>query len=80
MRTTPSSIFLGDLPVIDFGLLAIFLGPPDLLPWRIVGRSVGQSVHLSTSVTPQPMLGFFSKSLNIPWVNITRRFFVFVKF
>ena len=36
-----------------------FLGPLDLLPWRVVGRSV----RLSTSVTQQPMFGFFSKSV-----------------
>ena len=44
-----------------------FLGPLDLLPWRVVGRSVSVclSVCLSTPVTRQPMFGFFSKSVGI---------------
>ena len=37
----------------------IILDPLDLLLWRVVGRSVGPSVCLLTSVTRQPMFGFF---------------------
>ena len=42
-----------------------FLGPLDLLPWRVVGRSVCLSVRPSTPLTRQPMLGFFSKLVGI---------------
>ena len=42
-----------------------FLGPLDLLPWRVVGRSVGRSVRLSTSATRQPIFGLFSKLVGI---------------
>ena len=38
-----------------------FLGPLDLLPWRVVGRSIGPS----TPVTRQPILGSFSKLVGI---------------
>ena len=50
-----------------------FIGPLDLLPWRVVGRSV------CLSVTRQPMFRFFSKSGNIPGENIARYFFRFCK-
>ena len=65
---------------LGYNELNAFLGPLDLLPWRVVGRSVCLSVCLSTPVTRQPMFGFFFKiGGNIPWVNITRCFFRFCK-
>ena len=54
------------------------LGPLDLLPWRVVGRSVGPSVNICNSATYVRI--FFKIGVNIPWVNITRVFLIFVKF
>ena len=54
-----------------------FLGPLDLLPWCVVGRSVGLSVNTCNSATNVRI--FFKIGGNIPWVNITRRFFRFCK-
>ena len=77
-----------DLPAVDQAgaapaatdpLPGTFLGPLDLLLWR-VGRSVGRSVCLSTPVTRQPKFGFFFKiGGKILWENITRGFFRFYK-
>ena len=41
-----------------------FLGPLDLLPWRVVGRSVCPSVNTCNSATKQ-WSDFFSKSVGI---------------
>ena len=43
----------------------LLLGPLDLLPWRVVGRSVCLSVSPSTPLTRQPMFEFFSKLVGI---------------
>ena len=40
-------------------------GPIAVARRRSVGRSVGRSVRLSTSVTRQPIFGLFSKSVGI---------------
>ena len=58
-----------------------FLGPLDLLPWRVVGRSVGRSVCPSVNICNSATYVriFFKIGVNIPWVNITRRFFHFCK-
>ena len=50
---------------IIFFLEKQFLGPLDLLPWRVIGPSVGPSVRPSTPVTRQPIFGSFSKSVGI---------------
>ena len=59
----------------------LFLGPLDLLPWRVVGRSVRPSVRPSTPVTRQPIFGSFSNLVEIflgwIWLDL---FFIFVKF
>ena len=54
-----------------------FLGPLDLLPWRVVGRSVRPSVNTCNSATNFRI--FFKIGGNIPWVNISRPFFRFCK-
>ena len=58
-----------------------FLGPLDLLPWRVVGRSVRPSVRPSVNICNSATYVriFFKIGVNIPWVNITRRFFRFCK-
>ena len=61
-------------------ICALF-GPLDLLPWHVVGRSVGRSVCPSVNICNSATYVriFFKIGVNIPWVNITRRFFNFCK-
>ena len=63
-------------------MYVILLGPLDLLPWRVVGRSVGRSVgpSVNTCNSATNFRIIFKIGGNIPWVNISRLFFVFVKF
>ena len=65
----------------DNSILPWFLGPLDLLPWRVVGRSVGRSVcpSVNTSNSATNVWIIFKIGGNIPWVNISRRFFHFLK-
>ena len=65
----------------SFNVFFMFLGPLDLLPWRVVGRSVGRSVcpSVNTSNSATNVWIFFKIGGNIPWVNISRRFFHFKK-
>ena len=54
---------------------------PDLLPWRVVGRSVGRSVRpsVNTCNSATNVRIFFKFGGNIPWVNMARPFFRFCK-
>ena len=66
----------------DANFYYYFLGPLDLLRWRVIGWSVGWSVCLSVNTcnSATNVWIFFKSGGNIPWENITRHFFVFVKF
>ena len=74
-----SSCFFCMLEILEnvVGIFYEFLGPLDLLPWRVVGRSVGPSVNTCNSATNFRI--FFKIGGNIPWVNISRSFFRFCK-
>ena len=52
-------------------------GPIAVARRRSVGRSVCPSVNICNSATYVRI--FFKIGVNIPWVNITRRFFHFCK-
>ena len=58
-------------------LILLFLGPLDLLPWRVVGRSVCPSVNIRNSATNVGIV--FKLGVNIFWVNISRHIFRFCK-
>ena len=80
---TPTSIFGvglgGFLSVCTYAqrFSPPFLGPLDLLPWRVVGRSVRPSVNTCNSATNFRI--FLKFGGYIPWVNMTRHFIRFCK-
>ena len=65
------------------GVVVIFrsTGPIAVARRRSVGRSVGRSVCPSVNIcnSATNVRIFFKIGGNIPWVNITRRFFRFCK-